>query len=198
MKLNSVQYVKDCLAWLSNQDETLENLFKVIKSHYGKEIASIYFDEDNKVVKMNYREYFSNIDTISRKLTSLFKNIDEGSPVALKIKNSPIWPILLWSILKAGHPVFLIDARLPKENTQNLLNQAKAQAIIVNETDDYNIKTWRVNEINQAEEIEKPVKFANTIYFSSSGTTGDAKIMEMNGKNIFFHKIHYHLQIPFF
>ena len=75
MKLNSVQYVKDCLAWLSNQDETLENLFKVIKSHYGKEIASIYFDEDNKAVKMNYREYFSNIDTISRKLTSLFKNI---------------------------------------------------------------------------------------------------------------------------
>lgn len=186
MKLNSVQYVKGCLAWLSNQDETLENLFKVIKSHYGKEIASIYFDEDNKVVKMNYREYFSNIDTISRKLTNLFKSIEDGSIVALKIKNSPIWPILLWSILKAGHPVFLIDARLPKENTQNLLNQAKAQAIIVNETDDYNIKTWRVNEINQAEEIEKPVKFANTIYFSSSGTTGDAKIMEMNGKNIFF------------
>jgi hypothetical protein len=79
--------------------------------------------------------------------------------------------------------MLLIDAKLAHENTENLLKQSGAKAIIVNEEEPYSVPSFRLNEIKNAEEDATfAPHWANQVIFCSSGTTGDAKMMVTDGE----------------
>lgn len=171
---------------LNKTDKTFKDIYDFVCSHHSKKVASIYFDEDNRVCKLTYSEMQSRIFYLSTHLYKGLENLPKGAPIALKLKNGPNWPALFWAILMSGHPVLLIDARLAHDNTENLLKQAKAGAIIASEEGSYSIPLYRLNDIRSMEEDVHipPNIWANKVYFCSSGTTGDAKIIIMNGENL--------------
>jgi len=92
---------------------------------------------------------------------------------------------LFWAILSCGYRVLLIDARLPKENSEVLIKQAKAKAIICDEIHEYSVLRLtpaRIEEQNP--DFKFAEMWANEVIFCSSGTTGDAKMMVFNGSNL--------------
>ena len=170
---------------LRKTNRRFEDIFKYIITKRANEKAVIYFDEDGKIRSYNYKTYGEHAYYLARHLSSAFKDINPGAPVGLKMRNTPNWPLLFWAILMTGHPVLLIDARLEHANTENLLKQAKAEAIVVNEFDPYSVLSLKLNEIRKSPEVDTfAPKWADEAMFCSSGTTGDIKMMVMTGKAI--------------
>ncbi len=180
------QKLLDVSLRLDNTDKTFKDIYDdLIKRNFSK-VASIYFDEDDRKKSITYKELSLRIDYISAHLNGAFEKFEKGSIIALKVKNCPNWPILFWSILKSGYEVLLIDARLPFENTENLLSQADAKAIIASEENSYKVPLFRLNDIIASPEkaLDATSPWGNKALFCSSGTTGEAKIMAMDGENM--------------
>ena len=114
---------------------------------------------------------------------------EPNSRIILKMNNSPAWGEVFWAILMSGFVPMLIDAKLPRENVENLANQAHVAAIISDDNHEYSIQKIRTDNILQCDNSTVVnTKWANEVIFSSSGTTGDAKLMVFNGEN-FVHQI---------
>ena len=171
-------------AKLKDTEQTIEVLYKSIMNRDRKAPAYLYFDEDGKPKTVSYGEWDEQCQKAARQFAAL-ADFEEGSIVGLKIKNSPRWTVLYWAIVIAGYVPLLIDARLPKENTDNLLRQSGAKALIANDEEEFVVPSFRMNEIlNHAEKRDFKPRFANRMIFCSSGTTGDAKMMIYEGKNL--------------
>src|SRR5574344_1151735 len=164
---------------------TLRDIFQLSMDRNPRKPALVYFDESNRKISLSYSEYKSQAFVMASKLSSALSGIPGGTVVALKLKNGPKWPLLFWAILMNGHTPLLIDAKLPKANAENLVAQAKAKAIITNDEETFAVPSFRVNDISsqQADYAFSP-DWADHVIFCSSGTTGDAKMMVYNGKNL--------------
>lgn len=175
----------DSYKLLDKSGKTLQDIYEIATLTHQNEKAAIYFDEDGKKRSYTYGRYKAMTFYLARHLSSALSGIPSGSIVALKIRNCTSWPHLFWSILMNGHPVLLIDSRLEKKNTENLLAQAGARAIVANEEEEYPIPSFRINQIKNAEEDDGfAPHWADEVYFCSSGTTGAAKIIKMEGHNL--------------
>ncbi len=164
---------------------TLKDIFENFTSVHADKKCCIYFDEDDKKRSYTYAKYKDNVWFLAKRLSTLLSGIPAGSIVGLKLKNSPNWPLMFWALLMTGHPVLLIAANLPRDNTENLLKDSKAQAIIANEEDSYSVPSFRLNNVRNSDEdrLFTP-NWADEVLFCSSGTTGNIKMMVMKGKNL--------------
>jgi long-subunit acyl-CoA synthetase (AMP-forming) len=178
-----VQRFVDSSKTLLSTSKTLRDIYEVSTSLHMNEKACIYFDEDGKKQSYTYAEYKNHVYYLARHLSSVLSALPAGSLVALKLKNCPSWPLLFWATLMVGHPLLLVDAKLAHENTENLLRQSGAKAILVNEEEPYSIPSFRLNEIkNSEDDASFAPHWANQVIFCSSGTTGEAKMMVTNGE----------------
>ncbi len=164
---------------------TLKDIYENFTSVHLREKCCIYFDEDDKKRTYTYAKYKDNVWLLAKRLSSLLSGIPAGSVIGLKLKNCPIWPLMFWAILMTGHPVLLIAANLKHDNTENLLKDSKAMALIANEEEPYSVPSFRINNVRNADEdIFFTSNWANEVIFCSSGTTGNIKMMVMDGENL--------------
>lgn len=182
---------KDCQQFidqykaLMETSMTMRDIYENFTTLHANNKCCVYFDEDDKIRSYTYSKYKDNVWFLAKRLSSVLSGVPAGSIVGLKLKNGPIWPLMFWAILMTGHPVLLIAANLQHDNTENLLKDADAKAIIANEEEEYNIPSFRVNNVRNADEDKYfTASWANQILFCSSGTTGNIKIMVMNGENM--------------
>ena len=181
---------------LLKTSKTLQEIYLAATTQHAKETAITYINEKGKIVSYKYKNYrslcFETASKISQKLHELPKN----SVVGLKLKNCPDWPRLFWGILMNGYIPFLIDAKLPKENTETLLKESGAKAIITGEIFSYSVLTVNVGSLADVKvNFKFPVTWANEVMFCSSGTTGNVKLMVFDGAN-FCHQIAASLDMP--
>ena len=114
---------------------------------------------------------------------------EPGGRIVLKVSNSPSWGEIFWATLMSGYTPILIDAKLARDNVENLAKQARAIAVISDDNHEYSLTKLRVDNILQSQTNSLVnTKWANEVIFSSSGTTGDAKLMVFDGDN-FVHQI---------
>lgn len=178
-------FIEGKLNKINQTSRTLEDLYNFIMKEYENEIAYSYFDDEGKEIKVKYGTLRDKIYNTASRLAIAFQGIPHGGVIGLKIKNSPNWLIFFWAILMSGKTPLLIDAKLPIENTNNLLKQSKACGLIANEEGEFCVPKFRVNEVNNLnKDYEFATDFANHIIFCSSGTTGDAKLMVYRGQNL--------------
>lgn len=178
-----VQKFVDSAKLLQSSRQSLQDIYETATRLHAKEKACIYFDDDGKKQSYNYEKYKGLVYFAAKHLSRALSGIPSGSIVALKLRNCPTWPLLFWALEMNGHPVLLIDAKLAHENTENLLKQSQAKAILVNEEDPYAVPSFRLNEIKNAEEDDSfAPHWADQVIFCSSGTTGEAKMMVTDGK----------------
>lgn len=167
---------------LLNTNRTFQDIYEMATTIHGLETACIYFDEDGKKQSYNYEKYKTKTFYLAQRLSTALSAVPAGSTVALKLKNCPTWPHMFWAILMTGHIPLLINSALPHDNTQNLLNQASAKAIIANEEKGYDVLSLRFNKITNSEIDDNfNPTWANQVIFCSSGTTGAAKMMVSDG-----------------
>ena len=181
---------------LLKTSKTMQEIYLAATTQHAKETAITYINEKGKIVSYKYKNYrtlcFETASKLNQKLSELPKN----SVVALKLKNCPDWPRLFWGILMNGYIPFLIDAKLPKENTETLLRESQAKGIVTGEIFSYDIPTVNVGALDDVKVNYKfPVTWANEVIFCSSGTTGNVKLMVFDGANL-CHQIAASLDMP--
>jgi len=163
----------------------MQDIFLMSIENHRNDIAISYIDDKNKIVKYNYEQYRTITFKLASKLDKVLNGITKKETLALKMKNSPTWIHMFWAILSCGYRVLLIDARLPKDNTELLLKQSHAKAIICDEINEYSVPRFTTNQIEDNEPNYKFAEtWANEVIFCSSGTTGEAKMMVFNGNNM--------------
>lgn len=188
MKKDNFEAVKAFMqetAKLGQTSQTMEDIYTAIVERNPDAWCAIYFDESGASRHMTYDEFRNRVFRTASKLSNLFSGTAPRTIVGLKFKNSPRWPVMFWAILMSGHIPLLIDARLPLENTNNLLRQSKAVALICNDEADFIVPSYRVNEVaNREDDLSFNPDWADNVIFCSSGTTGDAKMMVFAGHNL--------------
>ena len=173
---------------LLNTSRQFSDIYRYIVNNNKKNVYAEYYGANNKLKHYKYQKMDQNVKRFASYLKNKIK-ADENSRVILKVSNSPSWGEVFWAILMSGFVPLLIDAKLPRENAENLARQSKAVAIISDDNHEYSIKKVRVDNILQCDnDGVVNAKWANEVIFSSSGTTGDAKLMVFNGEN-FVHQI---------
>lgn len=170
---------------LLKTSRTMQDIFLMSIENHRNDTAISYIDDKNKIVKYNYEQYRTITFKLASKLDKVLNGITKKETIALKMKNSPTWIHMFWAILSCGYRVLLIDARLPKDNTELLLKQSHAKAIICDEINEYSVPRFTPNQIEDNEPNYKFAEtWANEVIFCSSGTTGEAKMMVFNGNNM--------------
>ena len=159
------------------------NIYQQMMHQNKKNVYAEFSGLNNRIKKYKYSKMDENVKKYALYLSNKIKK--EGTNrVVLKVANCPSWGEIFWALLMAGFVPVLVDAKLPRENVINLANQAKAIAIISDDNHEYTINKVRLDNIlqNTKEEMTNP-SWADEVIFSSSGTTGDAKLMVFNGEN---------------
>ena len=159
------------------------NIYQQLMHQNKKNVYAEFTGVNNRIKKYKYSKMDENVKKYALYLSNKIKK--EGTNrVVLKVANCPSWGEIFWALLMAGFVPVLVDAKLPRENVINLANQAKAIAIISDDNHEYTLNKIRLDNIlqNAKEEMSNP-SWADEVIFSSSGTTGDAKLMIFNGEN---------------
>ena len=175
-------------AELLNTSRQFSAIYRQLMETNRKNVYAEYFNLNNKIKHYKYQKMDQNVKRFASYLRSKVK-AEDNSRIILKMANSPAWGEMFWAILMSGFVPVLIDAKTPRDNVENLAKQAKAIALISDDNHEYSLTKIRVDNILQCSNDGKVnSKWANEVIFSSSGTTGDAKLMVFNGEN-FVHQI---------
>ena len=170
---------------LLKTSKTMQDIFNMSTTLHRKEKALTWANEKGKIVSIKYKHYRSYCFEYASRIAQKLKGIPLDSVVALKLKNCPDWPLVFWGILMSGYIPFLIDAKLPKENTEVLLKESNAAAIISQEIASYSVPSVSLTTLKEIKvNFKFATKWANEIIFCSSGTTGNVKLMIYNGSNM--------------
>ncbi len=165
--------------------KTLQEIFLAANTLHKKEKAITFINEKDKIVSIKYKAYRTYCFEFASRISQHLSELPSGSIVGLKVKNCPDWPFLFWGILMNGFVPFLIDAKLPKDNTEHLIEQSKASAIITEEIFSYSVPSVNLANLKDTKVNYKfAVKWADKVIFCSSGTTGNVKLMIYNGSNL--------------
>lgn len=178
--------------------KTLQEIFLAATSQHRKETAITFINEKDKIVSYKYKQYRTYCFEYASRINSQLHEIPFKSIVGLKVKNCPEWPLLFWGLLMCGYIPFLIDAKLAKENTENLLKQSGAAAIISDEIFTYSVLSIKLTNLKDVKvNFKFAEKWADKVIFCSSGTTGNVKLMVFSGSNL-CHQIAACLDMPEF
>ncbi|MEZ4357154.1 MAG: aminotransferase class I/II-fold pyridoxal phosphate-dependent enzyme [Eubacteriales bacterium] len=177
----------DCDKKLSRlvKQRTIRDLFEMIYS--TEDIAAEYLLDSDEIKKITYKEYRGMIGSATKKILN---EIDgKGEFVGLKLKNSPVWPVVFWSILAAGNNVVLIDYRSDDTATMHILKQAGAKAIITDaEAKLPGIKIIDPEKVAKLSQYDYNYsfsdKFGDRVAICTSGTTATSKVNVYEEKTI--------------
>lgn len=165
--------------------KTMEDIYQAIVTRDPDAPCYLYFDDNGKPRKKTYEDFNNETFKLASKLGTCFSSLPPQAVVAIKLKNGPRWPMIFWAILMNNRIPLLLDARLPKENADNILRQANAKAVICMEDTEFIVPSFRLSDIINAEpDYTFQPDWADTMIFCSSGTTGPAKMMIYRGKNL--------------
>ena len=188
------QFVKGAAALLETSRHFC-NIYQQMMNQNKKNVYAEYSSLNNRIKHYKYSKMDENVKKYAFYLTNKIKK--EGTNrVVLKVANCPAWGEIFWALLMSGFVPMLVDAKLPRENIINLANQGKAIAIITDDNHEYTLNKVRLDNIlqNSKEPLTNP-SWADETIFSSSGTTGDAKLIVFNGEN-FVYQIFSCLEMP--
>lgn len=163
------------------EQNSYKNIFDIMCS-YGDDIAAAYL-ENGKEKTISYNEFKSLVAACAKKIKE--KNI-ESAFIGIKMENSPLWPVVFWGGLAAGHDMLLIDVKSDAQATQHVLKQAGACAYITDtnvEVEDMQIiKTQEVANLNELLKEDFSNEFGSRIALCTSGTTSTSKVYAYDAK----------------
>ncbi|WP_139905121.1 aminotransferase class I/II-fold pyridoxal phosphate-dependent enzyme [Clostridium thermarum] len=154
---------------LKKSSMDFKSIFEIMMSNQG---AACEFIEEDKIIKWTYTDYKNKIYKTAGKLEKLTSEINKGSYIALKMANSPWWPIMFWAILMTGYKPLLIDASLNDEMTSYLVKQADAKMIITEKI-----------EADEEDTDFKP-NWDKEFALCTSGTTSSSKVYYYTGESV--------------
>ena len=171
---------------LMNTSKRMEDIFYMLMKRNVRKIAVEYVNAKGKIKHYRYNKMRSHTYELASVLSQYLIQQPKNRPIILKMANSPHWCEMFWAILMCGYKPLLIDAKTSKEGTIHVAEMSKAKAVI---TDD-NYLYEKLTKISVDDLMAEKSRYSftptweNEVIFSSSGTTGDVKLMVFNGENL--------------
>ena len=163
------EYEKN-LDLLEKLPKNFESVYQIIMNNDS--VAS-EFIENGGVVKWTYQDYRHKIPKAASKLSKICAHIEKDSYIGLKMPNSPLWPVMFWSILMSGYKPLLLDSGQGDEGTAHLMRQAGAKMLLTSAFDF---------------EAEDPAGFlprwSDEYALCTSGTTSTSKVYCYTGEAV--------------
>ena len=137
---------------LLDTKRTFKDIFDIQIETWKKRTLFIYEDEKNRPHKVNYLQFGS----FSKKYAyALEKKIDapKGSFIALKMNNSPKWAYVFWGLLIAGYSPIMINPITLTSDTNRLIKESGAKAIINDKDEELSVPNINVNSLELRESL---------------------------------------------
>ncbi len=112
---------------LKESPKNFESIYRIIMDN---DSIACEFIENGQIVKWTYRDYHNKILKAAAKLSKICADIEKDSYIGLKMPNSPLWPVMFWSILISGYKPLLIDATQEDHGAAHLMRQAGAKMLL--------------------------------------------------------------------
>ena len=171
---------------LMKTSKRMEDIFYASTKNNEKKIAVEYINSKGKLKHYRYNKFRSHSFELASALSQYLIQQPKNVPIILKCANSPHWGEIFWAILMCGYKPLLIDARTSKEGTIHVAEMSKALAVITDDNHRYDklIKISIGDLLEEKHHYSFTPTWENEVIFSSSGTTGDVKLMVFNGENL--------------
>ncbi len=169
--------------YLFTTDKTLKDIFNIPQKYCPNNEAFIY-ENNGKTISITYKEYKSLVNRYAKALKEQLKDIPSDSYVALKISNSIEWPLCFWGLIASGYCPLLLNYYLDEIETNKLMEECSAKAILVSKNEQYNVLTININKLSINDEISDDNNWANEVLFCTSGTTSDSRVFGFTGENL--------------
>ena len=171
---------------LMKTSKRMEDIFYAITKKNEKRVAVEYINYKGKIKHYKYNKFRSHSFELASTLSQYLIQQPKNVPIILKVANSPHWGEMFFAILMCGYKPLLIDARTSKEGTNHVAEMSKALAVITDDTNQYDklIKISIGDLLEEKHHYSFTPTWENEVIFSSSGTTGDVKLMVFNGENL--------------
>lgn len=170
---------------LLQSSKTFKDIFDLQFKTWNKNKVFININKDNKKDVVTFVEYRKQCLLYASTFISVLKDVEIGSFVALKHNNSPIWAYCFWGLLIAGYKPILINPITLKKDTDYLINQSNAKAVITDCDETYCVPTFKTSELEISSAPAKE-NWADEIAFCTSGTTGKSRIFVYTSENIVY------------
>ena len=161
---------------------TFKDIFDIQIETWKKRTIFIFEDEKNRPHKVSYAEFGSLSKKYGYALSKKL-NAPKGSFIALKMNNSPKWAYVFWGLLIAGYSPIMINPITLTSDTNRLLKESGAKAVINDKEEELLVPSINVNSLELSEELN-PETFGEKIAFCTSGTTGKSRIFVYSSENI--------------
>ena len=172
-------------AQLLSTSQRMEDIFHSTMKRNEKKIAVEYVNHKGKIKHYRYSKLRSHAYELASVLSQYLIQQPKNVPIILKCQNSPHWCEIFWAILMCGYKPLLIDARTSKEGAIHVAEMSKALAIITDDNNQYPITKISLSDLlEEKHHYSFSPNWENEVIFSSSGTTGDVKLMVYNGANL--------------
>ena len=172
-------------AQLLSTSKRMEDIFYSTMKRNEKKIAVEYVNHKGKIKHYRYSKLRSHAYELASVLSQYLIQQPKNVPIILKCANSPHWCEIFWAILMCGYKPLLIDARTSKEGAIHVAEMSKALAIITDDNNQYPITKISLSDLlEEKHHYSFSPNWENEVIFSSSGTTGDVKLMVYNGANL--------------
>ena len=170
---------------LNNTNKTMQDIYELTISQNKKNTYCLYYNYKNQLKKYTYAQFQKNVTKFANTICRILRNVEKHQPIVLKLSNSQHWGEAFWAILMSGYKPVLINAKTGHSGTINLINQSKACAIVSDDLFEYDVEKISLDDlvnINTSNSLK--VEWENEVFFCSSGTTGDVKLMVYQGHNL--------------
>lgn len=177
------QLIKKYSGILRRMKGSFEEIFDAMFIHTDN--PAFEFIEDGRMKFVEFYEIKSDILRVSKVIFDSFSK-ENGDYIALICENPIAWTTSFWAILAAGFKPYLVNQKLPQALNDRLMHQMPiCGAFVDNEqAHSYGYKKLSFEDAkNNREKIANPV-FADEIALSTSGTSGQEKIVFFSGKQI--------------
>ena len=161
---------------------TFKDIFDIQIETWKKRTIFIFENEKNRPHKVSYAEFGSLSKKYGYALSKKL-NAPKGSFIALKMNNSPKWAYVFWGLLIAGYSPIMINPITLTSDTNRLLKESGAKAVINDKEEELLVPSINVNSLELSEELN-PETFGEKIAFCTSGTTGKSRIFVYSSENI--------------
>lgn len=183
-KRSSMKRFYEMIDHLMASKKTMQDIFSIhdeTKLTNGNKPLYIY-EENGTTKTIRYQDYTKEVRKYAASLSVALKDIEKDSFVGMKLANSLKWPLTFWALLMAGYKPLLINSILGQKESEKLLIEAGAKAIITDNDKLYNMPSININSCNFEEQSDFAPNWSNEVAFCTSGTTGDSKIYIYNGE----------------
>ncbi|MGI5918128.1 MAG: aminotransferase class I/II-fold pyridoxal phosphate-dependent enzyme [Christensenellales bacterium] len=159
------------------EERSFKNLYSIICSH-GDAVA-VEYQEDGEIRKLTYADYERISVVAADKLSRLLDGTEKNTFVALRLPNSPLWPVAFWAIIMAGYRPLLVDANADDAAVIHILRQAGSRTIVTDSP--VNVGGVKVIKADSFLSLDAqttsyiPV-FGDAIALCTSGTTATPKV----------------------